>query len=138
MQDDVIKPWPNTYTYTKSLSERSLIKHRGDIPLLILRPAIIICAENEPVAGWTDSLAAAGALTLVFGVGLIRYLNTNATVRGDLIPVDYVSNSIIIGTAAQASKNCYNIVHCNSTHSNPVTWAKYAEYCYNYLKFYPL
>ncbi len=41
---NIIKPWPNTYTFTKNLAERALKKHRGDIPLLLLRPAIIICA----------------------------------------------------------------------------------------------
>jgi fatty acyl-CoA reductase len=100
MQNKIIAPWPNTYTFTKSLSERSLVKHRENIPLMILRPSIIICSNNEPVPGWTDSLAAAGALTLTLGIGILRYFNTEKTTRGDLIPVDFVSNSIIIGTAA--------------------------------------
>lgn len=41
-QENLIKPWPNTYTFTKNLCERSLKKHRGTVPLLILRPSIII------------------------------------------------------------------------------------------------
>ncbi len=59
-EKEIITPWPNTYTYTKSLSERSLQKHRGNIPVCILRPAIIYAAYSEPLPGWTDSLAAGG------------------------------------------------------------------------------
>ena len=40
----LITPWPNTYTFTKNLAERALQKHRERFPVLILRPAIIICA----------------------------------------------------------------------------------------------
>jgi len=40
----LIAPWPNTYTFTKNLAERALQKHRGNFPILVLRPAIIICA----------------------------------------------------------------------------------------------
>lgn len=75
-QNEIVKPWPNTYTFTKCLSERSLIKHRGNIPLFLLRPAIIICSYQEPHPGWTDSIAAAGGLTLMFGTGLSRYIPT--------------------------------------------------------------
>lgn len=41
---EYIGPWPNTYTFTKSLAERALIKHRDNFPVLVLRPAIIICS----------------------------------------------------------------------------------------------
>ena len=95
----MVVPWPNSYTLTKNLSERSLEKHRGNVPLLILRPAIIICAKDEPYQGWLDTLSAAGALTVLVGLGLAVYGDLPRTVRGDLIPVDMVSNSIIIGTA---------------------------------------
>ena len=40
----IIAPWQNTYTFTKNLSERALKKFRGDVPLCIVRPAIIIAA----------------------------------------------------------------------------------------------
>ena len=98
-QTKLIEPWANSYTFTKSLSERSLQKHRGSVPLLILRPAIIICALNEPYPGWIDSLAAAGGLSILAGIGVIRFFLTTSTTRADFIPVDLVSNAIIAGTA---------------------------------------
>lgn len=95
----MIAPWPNSYTFTKSYSERSLEKHRGNIPLLILRPSVIICAQSDPYPGWIDTLSAAGALSTVNGLGFFSHLDTDLKTRADLIPVDFVANGIIIGTA---------------------------------------
>jgi hypothetical protein len=69
-EKSIISPWPNTYTFTKNLSERNLQKHRGSVPLLIVRPSIICSSISEPHPGWTDSLAAAGAMTIPGAIGL--------------------------------------------------------------------
>jgi alcohol-forming fatty acyl-CoA reductase len=66
---------------------------------MILRPAIIICSYQEPYPGWTDSMAAAGSLTLMVASGITKFLMGNDYNRADLIPVDQVANSIICGTA---------------------------------------
>ena len=64
-----------------------------------MRPAIIICALAEPFPGWIDSLAAAGGLSILTGLGITRYLLTTSETRADFVPVDIVSNAIIVGTA---------------------------------------
>ena len=94
----MIKPWPNTYTFTKSLAERYLKKNRGNIPVMIVRPSIILAAYKEPLPEWTDQMAAAGPLTLMYCLGVINYAGPYQTNRADMIPVDYVSNSIIVNT----------------------------------------
>jgi fatty acyl-CoA reductase len=121
-QQELIKPWANSYTYTKSLSERSLQKHRGNVPLLILRPAIIICSQAEPYPGWIDSLAAAGSLSILAGIGVMHYFYCETFTRADFVPVDMVSNAIIVGTAYQANRNSLTVMHSNSSHANPTTW----------------
>ena len=42
--------------------------------MLILRPAIIIAAYNEPYPGWTDTISAAGGLSLFLLSGLYPYI----------------------------------------------------------------
>jgi fatty acyl-CoA reductase len=59
----LVKPWPNTYTYSKCMAERTLLKTRGNVPVLIVRPSIIIAAYQEPLPGWIDAVAAAVPLT---------------------------------------------------------------------------
>jgi hypothetical protein len=71
------------------------------------------------------------------GIGLIKNFNSNTSIRADIIPVDMVSNAIIVGTAYQANKNSLLLMHSNSSHANPTTWQKYAEYFTEYLKSQP-
>jgi fatty acyl-CoA reductase len=68
----LIGEFPNTYTFTKNLCERLLLKRRENITLTILRPAIIINSYEEPYEGWVDSVAAAVALFFFCGLGVIK------------------------------------------------------------------
>ena len=75
------------------MAERTLKKKRPQsMPMILLRPAIIIGSYNEPVKGWCDTLSAGGALTLGIGFGFIRYVNAERGFVYDLIPVDFVAN----------------------------------------------
>lgn len=55
-----------------------------------------------------------------------------------MIPVDYVSNAIIMGTAFNARKNGYLVVHSGSSHANPITWHSYAMSIVEYISKQPL
>ena len=59
--------YPNTYTFTKSLTERILEKERGKFPITIVRPTIIGSSWRDPHMGWVDTVSAAGALYLLGG-----------------------------------------------------------------------
>jgi fatty acyl-CoA reductase len=135
--EELIAPWPNTYTFTKNLCERALAKNRGSLPVLILRPAIIICSYEEPYAGWTDSMAAAGTLTMMVASGMTKYLVGNDFVRADIIPVDQVANAIIVGTAFQAGNNSLSVQHSSSSHPNPITWRQYCNWFLDYARTSP-
>jgi len=87
--------FPNTYTFTKSMAEQILERRKGNVPLAILRPAIIGCSLREPMPGWVDALTAAGGLYLTGGLGILRELYCNPSNISDLIPVDYVVNTAI-------------------------------------------
>lgn len=96
----ILGSWPNTYTFTKSMAERTLRKRRNPkLPVFLFRPSIIIGAMNEPIPGWTDTISAAGGLSLVGGIGIVNFIHGSKDNIADLIPVDIVSCSIIVGTA---------------------------------------
>ncbi len=63
----ILGKYPNTYTYTKSLTERILNKENGKYSVTILRPTIIGSSWKEPFIGWVDTVSAAGALYLLGG-----------------------------------------------------------------------
>jgi hypothetical protein len=96
----ILGPWPNTYTFTKSMAERTLRKRRNPkLPVLLIRPAIIGGALKEPYPGWTDTISAAGGLSLTGGIGIVNWIHGNSNNIADLIPVDLVCNHILVGNA---------------------------------------
>ena len=127
----LLHSWPNTYTMTKAMTEQLLIKHRGDIPLVICRPSIVGSAWSEPVPGWVDVVSAAGAVYIAVGMGVVKFLPGSPQNVGDVIPVDYVSNAIIAAVPAVFEKRGkYFICHAASSSENPMPW----EYPLNVVK----
>jgi fatty acyl-CoA reductase len=101
------------------MAEKSLIKKKGKLNCVLFRPAIIAAADQEPFKGWTDSLAAAGGLTLLASLGLMNYMyiSTGGTNNFDVIPVDIVSNGIIVTSANAGTKKSgeLDIYNCGTS-----------------------
>ncbi|XP_022827109.1 fatty acyl-CoA reductase wat-like [Spodoptera litura] len=94
----MIKSWPNTYTFTKAVAE-SLVKDMGkDLPICVVRPAIVVATMREPTPGWLDMSCIYGASGFLFALGLgvmhVSYVRLNNQL--DIVPVDYVNNAIIV------------------------------------------
>jgi alcohol-forming fatty acyl-CoA reductase len=101
---------PNTYTFSKSLSESLLVQKRGNIPLSILRPSIIGASVKEPYEGWIDAVSAASAIYFCAGIGILSVLPGDVNAITDQVPVDIVSNAVIVVTAKHL-KNDYKVYH---------------------------
>ena len=70
----ILGKYPNTYTFTKSLTEQIINKENGKYCVTILRPTIIGCSWKGPFLGWVDTVSAAGALYLLGGSIYIKIL----------------------------------------------------------------
>ena len=92
-----------------------------------MRPAIINSSYSEPFPGWIDSLAAAAALFLFIGLGVIQYAKINGKLIGDLVPVDTVSSAILVSTAYNMNQRNMPIVHVGTSDLNPSTWFEMRE-----------
>jgi nucleoside-diphosphate-sugar epimerase/1-acyl-sn-glycerol-3-phosphate acyltransferase len=86
---------PNTYTYTKCLAEHLLVRHRGHVPLAIVRPSIISACLAQPFPAWIDSAAAYTGWVLYAGIGVIRAFPADPSKRLDVVPCDEVATRII-------------------------------------------
>ncbi len=86
---------PNTYTFTKCISEHILSRNKGNIPLAIVRPSIISASWQYPKSGWIDSYAAFAGFVSLIGSGLIKCLSANENTILDIVPCDDVATSII-------------------------------------------
>ncbi|RLO01182.1 hypothetical protein DYB28_007283, partial [Aphanomyces astaci] len=101
---NLIGTYPNTYTLTKSMAEHMLAKHRAHVPLVLLRPTIVGASWKEPIPGWVDQLAAAGAIFLAGGMGLLTILPGDPRSIADIVPVDFVVNAILLSAFAKAKE----------------------------------
>ena len=134
----ILGNFPNTYTFTKSMSERILKKNKPkNFTLSILRPSIIGSSWRDPFIGWIDTVSAAGALFLLGGLGIVRHLEGIATNIGDQIPVDFVADWIIVSGACYANRNDLHVIHCASSSKHPVTWKTSQECIVKYWKQSP-
>ncbi|GMF60546.1 unnamed protein product [Phytophthora fragariaefolia] len=137
--------YPNTYTLTKSMTEHLLVREFApDFPLVIYRPTIIGASWKEPTPGWTDQIAAAGAIFLAAGMGVLTMLPGDPRNVADIVPVDLAVNSILLSICARihqqdssnvsseppcpmvkgVSVNKPMVVHCGTSdpRQNPLRW----------------
>tara|TARA_B110000285_G_C15131175_1_gene623689 strand:- start:2652 stop:2999 length:348 start_codon:yes stop_codon:yes gene_type:complete len=89
----------NTYTYTKSLFEKTMNMTCGDLPCCIVRPSMVGPSHREPYPGWIDSLAALSAPIYFGGLGVFNYFLGDGSHVMDMTAVDQVCNHILIATA---------------------------------------
>lgn len=96
----------DTYTYTKWLGERLLVKECGDIPTLLLRPAIIESTLKEPEPGWIENQRMADPLIIGFAKRQLVDFPGDPDCVVDLIPCDFVVNAVLAAIAwVQACKH---------------------------------
>jgi 1-acyl-sn-glycerol-3-phosphate acyltransferase/thioester reductase-like protein len=124
----ILGAFPNTYTFTKNLTEQMLLRRRGKVPTCVVRPSIVACAWDGPQRGWIDNVNAAGSYFLLGSLGLLRYVWGKANNIGDLIPVDFVSNASIVAAMHCAHSPELNVYHVTSSHRNPLQWGRARDY----------
>lgn len=134
----LIYSYPNTYTFTKSMAERAIKKLRGNLPISIVRPTVVISSYKEPVCGWTDTLAAGGILVLVINNGYLKLTNFDGDVNFDCIPVDYSCNTILAAAAYTAlAPPALNVIHSGTSHLNPVKVGEIMTRLARFAQLYP-
>ncbi|CAH1396789.1 unnamed protein product [Nezara viridula] len=88
--------FPNTYTFTKNLAERMIWDHRDQLPMVIIRPSIVICSLEEPMPGWIDNLYGPLGLMLGTAKGVVRVTLVDKDSIPDYMAVDIAIKAMII------------------------------------------
>ncbi|XP_034234298.1 putative fatty acyl-CoA reductase CG5065 [Thrips palmi] len=95
---------PNSYVFTKALSERVMNEAALDLPIVIVRPSIVTCALDDPIPGWMDNLNGFAMFWAVASKGVLRYTYVRTKfLKYDLVPVDVVSNITILASWAKGT-----------------------------------
>ncbi|CAB0009524.1 unnamed protein product [Nesidiocoris tenuis] len=106
---------PNTYTFTKALTEHMLLNICGDLPVAIVRPSIVISSVKDPMAGWVDNWNGPTGIIAAAGKGFFRTMLCHEDKIADLVPVDIVINLMICAawkTAISSLKNTFSCQSC--------------------------
>lgn len=95
LNDMLIKPMPNTYTLTKHATENMCKLRLDKVPLVIVRPSIVMPVVDKPCPLWMKGMNGLTALYVAVGLGIMRtvYQSTNNTI--DIVPADIVINCLL-------------------------------------------
>jgi len=128
--------WHDVYTFTKSLAERTVIKERGDTPLVILRPAIIESSLREPSPGWIQGSRMADPIIMAFARGILREFPGDPESPVDIVPVDHVVNATLAAAIRRPEKP--EVFHVASGDRNPLRYRDLYDLVRDYFLKNPL
>ena len=95
---DIIRQYPNTYTFTKAIAERLLLDERGHVPSVIFRPSIVTASLKEPIS---------------VGVFIFTFCEII------FVPVVFVNNNMGTDHYAQCCRLCLSmLLICQMLYSN--------------------
>lgn len=112
--------WNDTYTFTKALGEQLFVRHRGDIPSLILRPAIIESALRTPAPGWIEGYRMMDPLIVGYARGQLSEFPGNPEAVLDVVPVDAVVNALLMAIPFAHEGGGPDVYQVASSADNPL------------------
>lgn len=128
MTDKILGNLPNTYAFTKALSEGLVEESMPYIPSIILRPSIVIPVWKEPIPGWTDNINGPTGLLIGAGKGVIRTMYCNENSYADYLPVDIAVNAILIASwNIMYFKDVQRVYNLTSSSEFKISWAEIIE-----------
>jgi Male sterility protein/haloacid dehalogenase-like hydrolase len=113
--------WPNTYTFTKSISEsliRNYIDRTPGAAIAVVRPSIVESSVEKPFLGWNEGINTSASLSYLLGT-FFRQLPTRETKCLDLIPVDLVCRGMTLIAAALVARRHKPVYHLATSVTNP-------------------
>ena len=121
--------WPNTYTFTKSLSEsliRNFLDANPSAGVAVVRPAIVESSLEKPFIGWNEGINTSASLSYLLGT-FFRQLPTNEAKCLDIIPVDLVCRGMTLISAALVERRHAPVYHLATSVANACNMGRSIE-----------
>jgi hypothetical protein len=121
--------WPNTYTFTKSLSEsliRNFLDANPSAAVAVVRPAIVESSLEKPFLGWNEGINTSASLSYLLGT-FFRQLPTNEDKCLDIIPVDLVCRGMTLISGALVERRHAPIYHLATSVANACNMGRSIE-----------
>ncbi|XP_020291381.1 putative fatty acyl-CoA reductase CG5065 [Pseudomyrmex gracilis] len=126
LEKRLIGKHPNTYTLTKNWAEQIVLSKGRNMPIAIVRPSIVGAAYQEPFPGWIDNVCGITGIMTEIGRGTVRSIVCNKDLIVDMIPVDFVVDTLICAAWYNSVErtDTVKIYNCVSSPIHPITWRK--------------
>ncbi|KAK9506109.1 hypothetical protein O3M35_008105 [Rhynocoris fuscipes] len=121
---EILGKWPNPYSLCKALVEDVLINQANGLPVVIIRPSIIMGTYSEPVPGWIDNYYGTTGILAAIKAGTIKVARIDPKAKADIVPGDIVASCVLAAAyknSLQRSsrvKPIYNCVAYKETRPN--------------------
>jgi fatty acyl-CoA reductase len=126
------------YAFSKAMAEHAVVELQGDLPLSIVRPAIIESALAEPFPGWLEGFRMAEPIILAFARNVLPDFSGLPDGVLDIIPADYVVNTVLAVAASPPPEGDHRIYHAASGGRNPLRLRQLYEEAGAYFTEHPL
>lgn len=105
---------PNTYAYTKGLTEDLVHSFRNKFSIVIARPSIVTASWKEPLPGFVEGVNGPTGLMIAAGKGVVRSMYCFEENLCESIPVDIVINCLItLPYKKSLTGNSKEVLFCN-------------------------
>jgi len=130
-EKSITQGYPNTYTFSKMLSEGLVNEVLDELPAVIVRPSIIINSLEDPIAGWSDNMNGPAGLFVGAGKGVIRTMCCDENSYADFVPVDVVASGILLITWSFLTNLIPNqkVYHITQSNEKRLTWKQALDVC---------
>jgi len=129
--------WTDVYTFTKALAERVVAELGAEIPVSVVRPAIVESSWKHPYPGWIEGFKMAEPLILAYGRGDLPEFPASPDSVVDIVPCDHVVNAILAVCATRPEPGRPEFYHVNSGARNPLTFSELYGHVRNYFLAHP-
>lgn len=129
--------WTDVYTFAKAMGEAVVADLCRDMQVSIVRPAIVESSLRYPHPGWIEGFKMADPIILAYGRGQLPEFPASPDAVIDIIPCDYVVNTIVAVCATQPKVGEPEFYHCSSGARNPLTFRGIYEHIRSYFSRHP-
>ncbi|XP_071876920.1 putative fatty acyl-CoA reductase CG5065 [Bombus fervidus] len=139
IEKEILKTYPNTYTFSKNLAEQIVANKCKDMPVAIVRPSIVGASLEEPCPGWLENISGITGIILLVSRGCATVMRCRKDARLDVVPLDFVVDAII-STAWHVTLHCEHevkIYNCTSN-ANPFRWGQLQQLVLKYSREMPM
>ncbi|XP_073999963.1 fatty acyl-CoA reductase wat-like [Rhodnius prolixus] len=118
LQHKIITVYPNTYTFSKSIAENMVAQIKENLPVVILRPSVVVGSLQEPEPGWIDNLNGPIGILCGIGTGVLRVSRCQPETFLDMVPIDVVVNAMIVSAWVTKHKRTEKLPVYNCTYGD--------------------